>query len=140
MKVDTDAVVTRLQSLTPLATKTFKLVAPRDAQGKLPTAPYVVVQPSDGDDTQERVTGPTITRHPRFTLQIVGSSYDNAQSITELVKPLFIVNGRGIQIDVAGEKGSGLWWSGDIPTQVDNDVTPPLIYNTVELGWTSDPA
>lgn len=143
MLAHTNAVVARVQSITALASKTFKLVAPRDATGKVTAvAPYVVVQPGDGDDTSERFTGPPVTSHPRIVLHIVGASYDNAQIVTELVKAKFVTPG-GFPInfttgEVAGQVGKHLYWSAQ-PTQIDNDVSPPLIYNTVELGWDSEP-
>ena len=140
MLAHTNAVVARIQSIPALAVKTYKLVAPRDAQGKLPVAPYAVLQPSDGTDTQERFSAPRSTQHPRFVLHIVGSSYDNAQTVTELVKAKFItpVTFVPIQVNVAGESGRNLTWSAAQPTQQDDDLQPPLIYNTVELGWDSE--
>jgi hypothetical protein len=135
-------VMSRIRTLPPLANKTFPLVAPRDAAGNITAkAPYVVVQPADGDDEQIRLTGGRAGKNPRVVLHVVGSSYDNTQTVTELIKPLFIdAGGFGIQIDVDGESGRNLRWSSPLPTQVDNDVTPPLIYNTVELTWNSEPA
>jgi len=140
MLAHTLAVVARIQEIPALASKTFKLVAPKNAQGQVTaTAPYVVVQPADGIDTQERFTGGRTAQHPRFVLHIVGSSYDNAQTVTELVKAKFIANGFGININVTGDTGRNLHWEAAQPTQVDNDLTPPLIYNTVELGWDTEP-
>lgn len=139
MLVHTAAVVTAIKTITALATKTYEVVAPRDAQGKLPAAPYVVVYPADGDDSQERVTGPRLTRHPAFTLHIVGSSYSNAQTVTEFVKGKFVMNGRGVKLTVTGETTKPCHWSVPIPTQVDNSLTPPLIYNVAELSFDSDP-
>lgn len=140
MLVHTTAVKTAIQSIPALATKTYVSVAPRDSAGKLPTAPYLVIHPSDGDDSQERVTGPRLTRHPSFTLHIVGSSYDNAQTVTELVKGKFVVNGVGVKLTVVGETTKPCHWSVPIPTQVDTSLTPPLIYNAAELDFVSDPA
>lgn len=139
MLAHTQVVVNRIKTITALATKTYELTAPRDAQGNLPAAPYVVVQPDDGADSQMRFTGGRTRKNLRVVLHIVGSSYTNAQTVTELVKPKFIdAGGFGIQIDVAGEKGKNLRWAAQ-PTQSDDDVTPPLIYNTVELVWESEP-
>jgi hypothetical protein len=135
----TNAVVARTQTLAPLASKTFKLVAPRDSTGKLPVAPYAVWQPSDGTSTQERFTGGKSTMHPRYVLHVVGSSYDNAQVALELVRSKFIdAGGFGIPLEVAGESCRNLRWEG-VSVLVDNDVTPPLIYATAEVTWDSEP-
>jgi len=135
----TNAVVARIQTIPALAAKTFKLVAPRDAAGAVTAiAPYVVVQPADGTDSRPRFMGPLTQFAPRIVLHIVGTSYDNAQTVAELVKLKFVsALGVPIQVDVTGQKGSHLMWDSPMPTQVDNDVTPPLIYNTVELTWVS---
>lgn len=140
-KAQTDLVVARIQSLPFLASKTFKLVAPRNAGGKLPAAPYVVVQPADGTDSSERFTGARSTAHPRYVLHVVGESYDHAQGVFEDVKALFIdpVTRFPYPISVAGEVARNIVWDGVQPVQVDNDVTPPIIYCTAELSWDSDP-
>lgn len=137
----TNAVVARIQSVPALASKTFKLVAPRDAQGKLPAAPYVVVQPSDGTSSQERLTGGRSTAHPRYVIHCVGSSYDNAQTVFELVKAQFVtVTGFGLPLVVPGEMARNTHFESSLPVQVDNDVTPPIIYATGELTWDADPS
>ena len=136
----TNAVVARSQSIVPLASKSFKLVAPRDSAGKLPVAPYAVWQPSDGTSTQERFTGGKSTMHPRYVLHVVGSSYDNAQTVMELVKAAFIdARGFGIPLVVAGETCQNLRWESVQGVQKDDDVTPPLIYATAEITWDAEP-
>ena len=136
----TAAVVARIQEIPALASKTFKLVAPRNGSGALPTAPYVVVQPSDGTETQGRYTGGRATMHPRFVFHAVGSSYDNAQMILELVKDKFITAaGFGIPLVVAGEDCKNMRWESPQPVQVDNDPTPPILYATGELFWDAEP-
>jgi hypothetical protein len=139
MLVHTTAVKTAIQTVTGLASKTFVSVAPRTA-GVLPAAPYVVIHPSDGDDSQERLTGPRREYHPAFTLHVVGASYDNAQTVTELIKAKFVVSGLGVYLTVSGETTERCVWSVPIPTQVDNSLTPPLIYNVVELAFDSYPS
>ena len=140
MLIHTDAVEARAKTVVPLTTKTFVSFAKRDANGELPVAPYAVIHPADGVDSQERVSGPRVAQHPMFTFHIVGSSYRNCQEVTELLKAKFIAGGIPIQINVSGEKGRGLYWHSPQPTQVDNDIKPPLIYNVVEVGWISEPA
>lgn len=138
----TAEVVARIESIPALASKTFKLRAPRDASGDITARPpYVVVQPSDGEDEQIRFSGGRVGKNPRVVLHIVGSSYDNCQTVTELIKPKFVdAGGFGIQIDVDGESGRNLRWLSPLPTQVDDNVNPALIFNTVELLWDSEPA
>lgn len=133
MRVHTAALVSRLQSVPALAAKTFVSMAPNGT-----VAPYVIVHPADGVDTVERLAGPASTQHPRFTLFFVGSSYDNAATVTELAKAKFVDRGTAIQVVVEGERSGGLQWSSPQPVQVDNDVTPPLVYSTVEISWYSD--
>jgi len=137
----TNAVVARTQTDSWAASKTFKLVAPRDAQGNLPVAPYAVWQPSDGTSTQERFTGGKSTMHPRYVLHAVGSDYDNAQKFLERIKAKFIdANGFGIPLLVAGETCRNLRWESVQGVQVDNDLTPPLIWATAEITWDAEPA
>jgi hypothetical protein len=138
MLIHTDAVEARAKTVPALATKTFVSVAPR-TDGVLPTAPYLVIHPADGEDSQERVSGPRSAQNPAFTFHIVGTSYSNCQQVTELLKAKFFTAGVPIQINVTGERGRGLRWSSPQPTQVDNDMTPPLIYNVVEVSWISEP-
>jgi len=138
MLIHTDAVEARAKTVPALAAKTFVSVAPR-TDGVLPTAPYLVIHPADGEDSQERVSGPRSAQHPAFTLHIVGTSYSNCQKVTELLKAKFIASGVPIQINVTGERGRAMRWSSPQPTQVDNDMTPPLIYNVVEVSWISEP-
>ena len=135
----TAAVVALVKSV-PSAARTYELVAPRDGAGKLPAPPYAVVQPSDGTATAERFTGGKTTAHPRYVIHFVGVSYGQAQGMLEQVKPKFInTAGFGIPIVVAGEDCKHLTWEQPQPVQVDNDLTPPLIYATAEITWSSEP-
>lgn len=138
MKADTTAVKTAIETIPALATKTFVSVAPR-TNGVLPTPPYLVIHPADGNDRQDRVTGPYSTRHPSFTFHIVGASYNNAQDVTELVKAKFVVAGRGVKLTIAGTTTKPCHWNSPQPTQVDNSLTPPLIYNVAEVDFEAQP-
>lgn len=140
MKVHALAVKARIETVPALTLKTFMLVAPRDAAGNLPIAPYAVVQPADGSDSSDRFTGPKFASNPRIVIHVVGLTYDQVQSVSELVKAKFVVAGISMQINVTGERGRGLTWSSPIPTQSDNDTTPPTVYNTYEVAWVSEPA
>jgi len=74
-------------------------------------------------------------------LHVVGETYDHAQGVLEDVKELFIdpVSRFPYPINVAGELARNIVWDGVLPVQVDNDVTPPIIYATAELSWDADP-
>jgi hypothetical protein len=133
----TQAVEAAIKSIPALATKTY--ISTARVNGVLPSAPYVVIHPDDGLDTQERLTAAHDVQNPRFVLHIVGSSYNNAATVAAVVKGKFIdVNGFGIRLTVAGENPRSCWWSG-LPVQVDDDLTPPLVYVVAELGFTTEP-
>lgn len=136
MKQHTDALVALLKTVPAFASKTFVTMVPA---GTTPTLPYLLVHPSDGTDSQERVTGPRITRHPRFTLHTVGSSYDQVAAGAKQIKDKLIVSGRGVTLTVTGEVCQPVWYESPVPIQIDADVTPPLIYHVAEVGFRADP-
>lgn len=138
MKNHTAVVKATIETIPALASKTFLSVAPR-VNNALPAAPYVVIHASDGTDEQDRFAGPQSVYQPNFTLHIVGSSYDNAQTVTELIKAKFVVNGFGVFLTVTGEQTRRCRWSMLQPTEVDNSLGSPLIYNVVELAFDSSP-
>jgi hypothetical protein len=138
VKQHTAVVKATIESIPALATKTFVAVAPR-VSGNLPTAPYVVIHAADGEDEQDRLAGPQSLYHPNFTLHIVGSSYENAQTVTELIKAKFVVAGFGVFLTVAGETTSRCRWAVPQPTQTDYSLGAPLIYNVAELAFDSQP-
>jgi len=136
----TKAVTDRAEGMPAFASATFVGEVPRTASGELVERPYIAVYPADGIDTQERFTGGRRTQHPRFTLHIVGDSYDQVAMITRDLKARFIVNGIGVPLDVPGEKTLNLRWSSPEPIQWDRDVTPPVAYQVIELSFDSEPA
>lgn len=136
----TKAVTDRIEGMPAFASATFVGDVPRTASGGLVERPYIVVHPADGIDTQERFTGGRRTQHPRFTLHIVGDSYDQVAAITRDLKARFIVDGIGIPLDVPGENTLNLRWSSLEPIQWDRDVTPPVAYQVIELSFDSEPA
>lgn len=140
MKQHTDWAKAQFQSIPALALKTYVLEAPKDAQGKLPKAPFAVLYPVDGVDTVERLAGPASTQNPRFIAHIVGSSYDNVAAVTGLVKPLFIQGGIGVTPVIPGESCGRVWWRAPQPIALDRDVSPPIPFQTIEFGFTADPA
>lgn len=139
MKQHTDAVLARIREIPAVASKTYAVVVPKDGNGAPPARPYVVVYPADGIDTQERFTGGRNEQHPRFTLHIVGSSYDNVATVTALVKAKFISDGFGIPLVITDERTRNLYWSSPVPVQVDTDVVPAIPYQVIELGFDSEP-
>ena len=141
MKRHTEALKARLETIPALKTKTFVTLAryPYPDGDKVVTAPYIVLHPSDGTPTQERVTGPRVTEHPRFTIHSVGEDYDQTAFIAELVKAALIVDGRPIPLDVPGETCQGLFWQAPVPIQVDADTSPPTVFHIAEVGWTAQP-
>lgn len=141
-KRQSDALKARVQTVPILAAKTFKSIAQYPAPNELVKVepPYCVIHGSDGVDTQERFTGGRLTMHPRFTLHIVGNTVDQVETITGLLKNVFIANGFGIPLTVAGETCEGLWWSAPQPIQVDSDPLPQIIYQVIEIGWDARPA
>jgi len=136
-----EAVIARAKTADRVGAKVYPLVAPRDGAGKLPVPPYAVGQPSDGVDTQEHFMGARSTAHPRVILHVVGSSYSNCQKTMEQIKGKFIdpVTKFPIPLSVPGETFRNFRFDTPLPVQVDNDVTPPLIYATAELTWDADP-
>lgn len=134
------AVKARIEQVPKFAVRTFRGVAGKDAQGKLPAPPYVVMYSGAGTDTADRLTGPRSTQHPRWTLQIVGLTEESVQENTELVKAQFHdAYGFGVPPEVAGDRTSALTWSEPQEVQWDTDVSPRTAYQTVELGFKAEP-
>lgn len=134
---DTAAVRGTIQTVPILATATF---ISRTPDGVVQPVPYVVIHPADGTDAQSRFTGPYSSLHPEFTLHIVGDTAELVQAVTGLVKAEFVVDGFVVPPAVDGRTGKNGYWRSPLPIQVDNDVSPALIFQVIELGWTSDPA
>lgn len=135
-KKHTDALVALLKTIPAFASKTFVTIIP---EGTKPTSPYLLVHPADGSDSQERVTGPRVTQHPRFTLHTVGGSYDQVAAGAKLIKDKLVVSGRGVTLTVAGDVCQPVWYESPVPIQVDPDVTPSLVYHVAEVGFRADP-
>lgn len=134
---DTQAVLAKLQAVPSLASATFVTIVPAD---NIVRTQYALIHPSEGTDEQIRLSGPPVTTHPRFTLHIVGSTAESVQRNTALVKAQFLTDGFIVPPVISGRRNYDGFWSSPIPIQVDNDLTPPLVYQVIELGWTSDPA
>ena len=101
--------------------------------------PYVVVHPANGVNSQERVTGPRSSKHPEFTLHVVGYSGDEVQDYTDAIEEVLFPGGRGVSIDVPGEKGRPLSFAQPTPVQLQTDPQPSIAFAVVEVGWRSDP-
>ncbi|WP_157480056.1 hypothetical protein [Leifsonia sp. Root227] len=113
-----------------------RAVYPEQPDEKL-SYPYWVIHPADGKDTSDRVTGPVVTRHPRFTVHSVGRDADQAGIAAENLRNALIVNGRGIVPSIAGEHPKPVWYSSPIPVQVDSNIQPPTCYHVAECGFDS---
>lgn len=138
---DTQAVTAIIQTVPALATATYVTTAPKPvAPAVALPLPYCLVHPSEGIPEATRFTGPPITEHPEYTLHIVGGSANQVQVVTGLIKAKFLVNGFIVPPTVAGRRNKSGYWRSPMPIQTDSDVTPALIFQVIEFGWTSDPA
>lgn len=135
---DNAAVIALVQSASaPLLTHTFLSMAP---SGVVQPNPYAVVHPSDGNDEQTRLAGPLFTRHPDYTLHLVSGSASSVQATVDLVKAVCVVNGFAVAPTVAGRRNYNAYWRMPARFQIDQSVTPWLVYAVIEYGWSSDPA
>ena len=134
-KKHADALKVKTQEITAFATKTYFSIVPSGT-----VAPYIVWHPANGSNVQDRVTGPRSTRNPSFTGHIVGGSAEQVLVLLDLLEAKLSPNGRGIRIDVTGERGRPLNYSNPIPVQVQTDPQPTVVYGVVEVDWLSDPA
>ena len=132
MQKDTDWLTGRIKIVPALTAKTFVSVAPSGTD-----FPFVVVHPQDGTDDTDRLTGPNINRHPRFTIHSVGKTAQQAQAVGEAVKAQLIVHGFGVVPDVPGEWCGRVWYSVPTAIQVDKDLTPWWFTHVAECGWPS---
>lgn len=130
----TAALGTLTKTVTAFASKTYVTVAPK---GTL--APYVVIHPAQGRNTADRLTGPSVTKHPRFTLHVVGETADQVQLLADLLETAIFPSGHGV-ITVASESVKNFWYESPLPIQVSTDPLPEVIFLVIECGWTADPA
>ena len=137
MKKHTDALVA-LAETVPNVTAVYVSIAKNADQSDV-AVPYVVIHPADGRDDSDRLAGPSVTQHPRFTVLSVGKSPDEAAWIAERLKAVLIVGGIGVVPIVPGERSGTFWYSSPQPIQVDTDAFPPLIWHTAEVGFESTP-
>lgn len=133
-KKHADALKVKTQEIPAFATKTFLTIVPTGT-----TLPYIVWHPANGVNVQDRVTGPRSTRNPQFTGHVVGSTAEQVLVLLDLLEAKLFPGGRGIRIDVTGEKGRPLHYSNPIPVQVQTDPQPTVVYGVVEVDWLSDP-
>lgn len=133
-KRHTDALKAKIQEVPALAVKTYKTEAPHDTE-----PPYLIIHPANGVNSQDRVTGPRSTRHPRFTLHVVGQTTDQVEVLMDLLEAKLFPGGRGVALTVAGEVSKPLWFESPLPVQKQTDPQPTVIYGVVEVGWRSDP-
>lgn len=136
MQQHTSAVEALAKTAPAFASKTFVVTT----GGSTPATPYLVIHPSDGRDTQDRVSAPKTGQHPQFTLHVVGGTYSQVAAGVKQLKDRFVPNGRGVVFSIPGEKAFPLKWESPVPVQVDDDVNPPLLYQVVEVDFTTEPA
>lgn len=137
-KKHTDALKAKTQEIPAFASKTFITEAKVAGSTTKPAPPYIVWHPSNGVNTQERVTGPRSTKNPRFTGHVVGGDADQVQVLMDLLEAKLFPGGRGVVLTVAGEKSFPLWFEQPIPIQVQTDPQPTVVYGVVEVGWRAE--
>lgn len=141
MRVHTIALVALFQQVPRVADKVFVSETRYPAPNTdIVSPPYVVIDPADGNDTTDRVAGPRLTQHPRFTWRAVGRDYTEAAALGEDLKALVIVNGFGIRLAVPGERTGPMSYSSPIPVQRDDDASPVVYFHVAEGGFESNPA
>jgi hypothetical protein len=133
-KKHADALMVVTREVPAFASKTFLTMAPKGT-----TLPYIVWHPANGVNQQDRVTGPRSTKNPTFTGHVVGSTAEQVLVLLDLLEARLAPGGRGIRIDVTGERGRPLNYSCPIPVQVQDDPQPTVVYGVVEVDWLSDP-
>jgi len=135
---DTEWLVSTLQTIPALSSSVYVTTVPEGTVAPHSTDfRFVVIHPQDGTDDTDRLTGPNVLRHPRFTLYSVGADAYQAQAVAEAVKAKLVVHGFGIVPDVSGEWTQRLWYGVPTPLAVDRDPTPWWVFHTAEVGWQS---
>lgn len=130
----TDALKEKSKQIAALGQRVYITTAPKDA-----VMPYLVWHPARGTNQQAAVTGPRVIRRPRFTGHIVAATAEQVEVITDLLEELLMPHGRGIVIDVDGEKSYPLSFDAPLPIQAAKDPQPTIAYQVIEVGWTSQP-
>jgi len=138
MKSHTDWLASRIETVPALASATYVTLAV-NADGSPISLPYVVIHPADGTDDSDRLAGPSVTQHPRFTIHSVGSTYEQAVWAAEKVKGVLVVGGIGVTPAITGEYTGAVWCSSPTSVQTDNEAVPPYCYHTAEVGFESTP-
>ena len=133
-ELHTDALVAKTEEIPALAGHTFVTIAPHGA-----AKPYMVWHPAQGTNTQESVTGPRVTRRPRYTGHLVAEDARQVQRLLDLLEAKLFPSGRGAVLEVEGERSFPLWFESPLPIQVQTDPQPTIVYALVECGWRSDP-
>lgn len=137
---DIQFVLALVQSVPALASSTYITMAPKQPAGQPPlTYPYALIHPTGGTDTQGRATGPATTEHPEFTIHLAGESAEQCQALVDLLKAKVIVGGFGVIPNISGRSNKHMFWRMPIPIQTNTDVSPPICYAVVEVGWLSEP-
>lgn len=138
---DIQFVQSLVQTIPALASSTWVTLSPKPGTGQPPLSyPYALIHPTGGTDTQSRATGPYATEHPEFTIHLAGESAEQCAAVVDLFKAIVKPNAVGIIPTVSGRKNGQMFWRMPLPIQTNTDVTPPLCFAVVEVGWISDPS
>jgi hypothetical protein len=133
--------VAYVEQVGALAASTFVTQLDKPATGQPPqTTPYALVHPADGIDEATRLTGPPVTEHPEFTIHIVGTTANQVKVVSDLLKHVLFPTGFGVTPTVTGRRCGKVFWRSPLPVQTDKNITPPLCFAVIEVGWRSDPA
>lgn len=133
-KKHADALKAKTQEIPAFATKTFLTIAPHDTP-----KPYIVWHAANGTNLQDRVTGPRSTKNPAFTGHVVGETAEQVLVLLDLLEAKLFPGGRGVVLNVVGERAKPLLYSCPIPVQVQTDPQPTVVYGVVEVSWLSQP-
>lgn len=101
---------------------------------------YLVIQPGEDSDSQERFTGAYAFRRPTTTFQCVGTTPEQAIWVSEKLDSVLRDRGRGRRLTVPGIRTGPLRRDYIGPVQIDSDPSPPLWFQTVEYSFDAQPA
>lgn len=131
----TAALVAASETVDGLEGKVFRTQAPHGIR-----PPYLVWHATQGENTQDRVSGPRSTRNPEYTGHLVGEDAAQVEVFMDALEAVLFPGGRGITLTVTGESARPLLYSAPVPIQVQNDPQPSIVYGVVEVSWVSHPA
>lgn len=130
-----------VETIPALASSAFVTLAPKQSTGQPPLPfPYALIHPTGGIDEQSRFTGSYATEHPEFTIHLAGETGEQCEAVVDLLKAVVKPSGVAIIPTVSGRRNQQMFWRMPLPIQTNTDVSPPLCFAVVEVGWTSEPS